>query len=296
MDLTSPEPPEASRPAIVAVIPTFNEPDLLARCVASLRQQNGLMIDVIVPNAGDPLPPTLASEVCEVKLASSDFFTAQLRAGLDQARQGEWEFMLLANADTEFFPNTVARLLAFTEADNKVVACSPAYQKVGDGPISLRYSDQDEMGFLLYGRMMQRWAEPKDAPHEPYEIDLTGAQGVLFHRSLLEVAEVDVARFPQYASDHDFWLQARRAGFHLILDPQAGIVNLRQLSASPANGLTQRLKVLWGRMTSDRSPESIRVMWRLRAKHLPVPTAVVSTLASFVLRWTVGLKKIIQRT
>jgi hypothetical protein len=92
------------------------------------------------------------------------------------------------------------------------------------------------------------------------------------------------------------WLQARKGGWKLEVVPSAGVVNTRTLSASHAKGFFQKLGRLWWRMTSDKTPESWRIMWRLRRKHLPLPVAMFSTVVSFGLRWTVGLPKILRRT
>jgi hypothetical protein len=140
------------------------------------------------------------------------------------------------------------------------------------------------------------WARPDDAPSEPFTIVLTGGQGVMFPSSVALEFKMDERNFPHYASDHDLWLQLRRAGWRLDLLPGTGVVNTRILSAQHARSLGDRIKKLWWRMTSDKTPESWRIMWRLRRKHLSLPTAIVSTLVSFVLRWSVGLPKILRRT
>ena len=81
-----------------------------------------------------------------------------------------------------------------------------------------------------------------------------------------------------------------------MLVPQAGIVNTRVLGAHRATGLISRIRTLARRMTSEHAPESWRIMWRLRRKHMSWPLALLSTVISFGVRWTIGLPRMVRRT
>ena len=280
---------------VVAIVPTYNEPDDLRRVVRSLVEQRLDGLHVLVVNAGNPLPQDLVSQVEEVRVGPSFYWTHCVAKGFEIVRSRDYAFVYLTNADTYALPGTLPALLQHAQSHPKTVACAPAYIEQ-DGEVRLLYSHQDPMGFLLYGRLVRPWTAPSGAPSGPFDIVLTGGQGVLFPASVVSSFSMDARSFPHYASDHDLWLQMRKAGWRLTVLPQTGVVNTRLLSSHHEKGLGRRLSKLWWRMTSDLTPESWRIMWRLRKKHLALPVAVLSTAVSFALRWTVGLPKILRRT
>jgi len=282
-------------PRIAAVIPTYNEVDLLTACIESLESQGDPALEIVVANAGDPLPPELASRITELDVPDNFFWTACIDAGV-QAAKDRCDYFLFTNADTTFLPGSLALLREAVEGKSKTIACSPAYIQLGDQPVTLLYSDQSDLGPLLYGKLVRRWTNPADAPKEPFPIDLTGGQGVLIPSVLFKEAAMDIARFPHYASDHDLWLQARSKGYKLLLVPQAGIINKRDFNETKRKNLGPLFKALRKRMTSVYTPESWPIMWRLRRKHQGPVVGFFTTLTSFGLRWTIGLPKILRRT
>ncbi len=280
---------------VLAVIPTYNEVDLLRRCVNSILCQEVPGLGVVVVNAGAPLPSDLASHVIERQVPDNCFWTACISEGVNVAKSLKSDYCLFTNADTEFIPGSITKLTDSVENTTKTIACSPAYAKFGDRTTELLYSDQTDLGLLLYGKLVKRWERPAEAPIEPFLIELTGGQGVLIPMDLFAQAEMDVENFPHYASDHDLWLQARKLGYKLLLVPQSGIINYREFN-DKKQGSGSLLKSLFKRMTSEYAPESWRIMWRLRRKHQGPIIGFATTFVSFGLRWTLGLPKIIRRS
>jgi GT2 family glycosyltransferase len=272
---------------VVAIVPTYNEPDELRIVVESLANEK--LAQIVVVNAGDSLPTDVARHVEEIRVPATSFWTACVQRGIERARELGPDFVLLTNADTPLMEGTLSKLLAV--ASEKTVACSAAYVESESGP-RLIYAYQDPMGFLLYGRLVRPWQHPQDAPDVGYPITLTGGQGVVIPMSALMEHDLDAERFPHYASDHDLWLTLREHGFRLVLVPGAGVLNRRAFGARGSKG---RLTALWLRMTSPMLAESWPTMWRLRRKHLSLPLAIVSTVLAFAMRWTIGLPKIIKR-
>lgn len=281
---------------IVVVIPTFNEFDVLEQTLASIRAEVDAGLHVLIINAGDPLPDALKSGVEEIKVDSSLFWSACVKVGFDHIRKGNWDWVLMMNADTSMLPGTLDQLYDLASKDEKVVAVAPAYIQTGDEPMELLYSHQNPFGMLLYGKLERPWRFREEAPTEPFEIRLTGGQGVLFRASMLRQFDMDVKRFPHTASDHDLWLCMYEAGYRLMLVPKTGIVNLRILSQSKSAAGWAKVKKLWWRMSSDMTAESWRLIWRLRSKHLVFPLSLLSSLATFTIRWTLGLPKILKRS
>ena len=280
----------------VAIIPTFNEFEVLERTLDSIRNEVDQGLSVLIINAGEPLPEKLKVSVEEIRVDSSLFWSACVKVGFDRVRNVDWEWVLMMNADTSMLPGTLDQLYEVASADEKVIAVAPAYIQTGTEPMELLYSHQNPYGFLLYGKLERPWRLREEAPREPFEICLTGGQGVLFRASMLKQFDMDVKRFPHTASDHDLWLCMQHAGYRLMLVPQSGIVNLRILSQSKAAAGWAKLKKLWWRMSSDMTAESWKLIWRLRSKHLIFPVSLISSLVTFGIRWTLGLPKILKRS
>lgn len=266
-------------PQICAVIPTYNEPDMLRACLESLEQQ-GLPMHVRVVNAGSPLeiPGFKFLEIEVIQVPGTAFWTECMDIG---TRDLPTPYALLSNADTVFLPGCIEALLSVVA--ERTVACSAAY--FADG--TTEYTDQAQWGALLFGKILRRWPSRSDAPEAAVEIELTGGQGVLVPAAAFHDARWATRDLPQYASDHDFWLQLRRKGWCLALAPQAGISNARPFGLG-SKGVLHRL-------TSLYAAESAITMWRLRRRNLPFPLAILSWLVSFTLRWTLGLPGILRR-
>jgi len=290
--------PNVRSERLAVVIPTYNEPELLQQCLSSLDWPDELEVTLVIVNAGEPLGFELPAKAVEVKVTSDCFWTASVEAGFAwiRSQKPEFDWAMLANADNTFYPGSVGRLLALCRKEPGVVAACPAYIRTDEEPEKLLYSDQLDLGILLYGKLNRRWSKPEEAPDEPFEIQLTGGQGVLFPAKLLAQFAMDAKRFPHHAGDHDFWLQMRRKGVRLMVEPKAGIVNLRILGGKHATGFWAKVKKLWWRLGSDLTQDSPKVMWRLRAKHLPLPAAIASFVLSFGARWTIGFPKLLKRT
>lgn len=280
---------------IAAVIPTFNEVELLTACVDSILCQNIRDLRVIVVNAGDALPSQLADRVIEHRVPGDCFWTGCMFEGVNLAKCLPADYCLFTNADTNFLPDSIEKLIAVVKDQPKIIACSPAYVEDQDGRLDTLYTDQSDLGPLLYGKILKRWQNISDAPEKPFSIELTGGQGVLVPISVFQSSELDIKRFPHYASDHDLWIQARRNGYQLMLVPKAGVVNHREFNEKK-QGSGSLLPSLWKRMTSEYKPESWPIMWRLRRKHQGPFVGFLTTLISFGLRWTIGLPKIIRRS
>lgn len=281
--------------SLSVVIPTFNEPELLARTVDSLQADPSISIQIVVGNAGEPLPEELAKKVVEIQVSSDKFWTGSIRAAMEYVKQHRTEYIMFLNADTSMLPGSIENEVEWVGDDARKVACCPAYARFPDGRLELLYSHQSDWGILKIGKLIKPWQLPSEAPTEPYQVDLHGGQGTLFRTELLDRFDLDERNFPHYAADHDFWLTLREHGIHLWVVPTGGIVNDREFGAHSSKSFSQKMKSLWKRMSSPLLGESAPTMWRLRKKHLPFPVSLASFLLAFGMRWTLGLPKIWKR-
>src|SRR5690349_24032387 len=100
-------------PRIAAIIPTYNEVDLLTECVRSLQAQNYPALDIYVVNAGDPLGVDLG--VHEIGVPSNYFWTSCIDSGIKEALKHAPDYLMFTNADTTFLPNSLEKLMAAVE-------------------------------------------------------------------------------------------------------------------------------------------------------------------------------------
>lgn len=279
---------------IVAIIPTFNEPSLIRDCIVSLCSQAEVP-DIVVGNAGDPLPQDILQNAIEVRVPATEFWTGQVIAALEEALKLDPTHILLCNADTVLGEGSLSILLGVADGARNRVAASPAYEPMPNGePGATVYTDQLSLGFLLYGKISKRWATHASRPNgAPFTTQLIGGQGVLIPTDAFQDAQFDRKLFPQYAADHDFWLQLGRAGWQIFVCPDAVVTNHRGFNRQRKGSLG---KTLWWRMTSEYSPESWVIMSRLRRKHLGPIVGLVSTAIAFTMRWTLGFPKILRRS
>lgn len=270
---------KSERPSIAVVVPTYNEEELLAECVASIATQEvEADLTVIVVNAGEPLSSDLGSRVHEVRVPSNYYWTQCIKRGFDLIRQrGGFDYVLMANADTTLMPGTVTRLLQLLQAETDVVACSPVYRAIGSERPTLLFSRDRLMPFVLHNFLERKWTYPEDAPDEVFETDLTGGQGVLFPASFLERFDADDVRFPHYKGDMDLWLSMKREGVRLLIVAKAGVVNRRAFGEARHGSRWKQLRRIRYLVNSPLARDSWRVAWKLRKKHLGPVKGFVST-------------------
>lgn len=277
-----------ARPSIAAVIPTFNEVEVLRQAVDSLLEQEYPNLTVFVVNAGDPLPEDFRAKVQEIPVPSDFYWTMSIGRGFEVVKERGFDFVLMLNADTAMTTGSLELLLAEASKPN-TVACSPAYMRQPDGTTELMYSGEKFHPLLFHFRLQREWDRMEDAPKEPYETAITGGQGVMFDGRLLQKYSVDPARFPHNKGDFDLWLSMKRDGIRLMMVPAVGAINLRAFGEHAKQDGKIRLKKLWARATDIRSNDSWPIMWQIRRKHQPLPLALLSFALMYPWRQVKGV-------
>lgn len=282
------------RKKIAIVIPTFNEQDELQKAVDSLVSQPEHDLTLIVVNAGDALRESIAKLVEEIDVPSNVFWTGCVKVGFDRAREGDYDYVMLANSDTELGQGAIAQLVEVAETDPKIIAACAAYIRQEDDSIRLLYSDDIMVPFMLHNFTKRRWTTLEEAPSEPYETGSIGGQGVLFRREVLDRFDVDPVRFPHAKGDIDFWLTLKRHGYRIIVVPHATVINNRGFGATAGLSRKQKLKKIKSLALSQYSRDSLPTLWRLRRKHLGPIGGPLSFLISVPAIWSWRVYKLIR--
>jgi len=195
------------------VIPTWNGRELLARALASLRDQRFRDFDVVVVDNGstDGTPEWVRAEHPEaelVVLGGNRGFAAAVNAGIGQARG---EFVALLNNDMELDPGWLAEL----------VAALDTHPAAGSAASKLRMLREpgllDGAGDVVtwYGATWRRGhGEPDRGQYdEPGVIASPCAGAALYRRQALEEVGGFDERFFAYLEDADWGLRAQLAGW-----------------------------------------------------------------------------------
>jgi hypothetical protein len=215
------------------VIVHYRQPELLLRCLESLRSLDYREVHtIVVESAGDPAEaarlqaqaPGVDWIVCEENVG----YTGGNNLGIQQALERGCEYILLLNADTESIaPDFLARLVRFLELNPRVAMAGPRVYLRRSGQVQntvLRYPSfvrqvVDWFGFRLFPNRYERSADAVRAAEM-----LNGVCVLLRAEALREVGLFD-PRFFMYVEDADLGFRLRRAGWRIAYVPVDSIIH-----------------------------------------------------------------------
>ncbi len=220
-------------PPLGVVIVHYKQPELLVRCVESLRFSDYPALRIIVvDSASDPASlERLQARLPGVEwIASADNvgYTGGNNLGLARAMESGCEQILLLNADTECIaPDFLRRLARFLERNPRVALAGPRVYLRSPGEVQntvLRYPSLyrnllDWAGYRLFPRRYQRSGDRVRAAEM-----LNGVCVLLRAAAVRQVGAFD-PRFFMYVEDADLALRLRRAGWQVAYVPVDSIVH-----------------------------------------------------------------------
>ena len=198
---------------VVAVVITFNPPNLLPLLSELERQVAGI---VVVDNGSTPASLPSLRQACErhtlVEIGENIGIAAAQNLGIEQARGMGAEYVLLSDHDSVPAPNMVSKLLSALEADEMVGAAGP-----------LPSEDREGADQLVY--VARKWAPKRAHPEElaqpTLDVEFLVASGCLIRmRCLDSVGDMNTALFIDHV-DLEWGLRARRSGWRLVCVPAA---------------------------------------------------------------------------
>lgn len=213
---------------ISVVIPSWNTRELLRACLASLRRlalPAGCELElVIVDNASaDGSADMVAAEFPEARLernARNEGFAIGCNQGMRLA-SGEQIFLL--NADTEVFPDALARMSSFLAEHAEYAAVAPRLVSPDGSTQKTCYRFPGWKTPLFFGPPMERWF-----PHSPEleryymrdwsqevdrDVEQPPAAALLVRRSALDAVGLFDEQLWLFYNDVDLSKRFARAGF-----------------------------------------------------------------------------------
>ena len=270
------------------VIPSHNRPDLLRRCLDSVRRNAPVGTQVIVVDDGSRQGSVSASagEFPGITVARHERplgFAAAANRGIATATGSVIE---LLNDDTEVEPGWAAAALA-RFADPTVGTVAPL---VLQGPPSLGVSLIDSAGDEYdpggFARKRGHGEPLSDRFREPCEVFGASASSGVYRADVLRTVGGFAADFGAYFEDVDLAWRIRRAGFRCVYEP--GSVVWHRVGSSYRKRRT---------LVESQSRNEERVYWRNVPgvwRHLPRHAAVLAAKAvrrareGTLVPWAVG--------
>ncbi|MCC6685432.1 MAG: glycosyltransferase [Fimbriimonadaceae bacterium] len=216
--------PNASKCDIV--IPTFGQQELLDDCLASLRDCDNNISDIIVVDDGSPEPITVPDGVILIRLEENQGFAAACNAGFERSNA---ELIVFLNSDTVVSPIALAHLLASLEASGSIGAAGPFtnysshFQQVPPTYTSMETLGLFAQDFARHGR-------------EDIEVDMLVGFCFAAKRSVLnEVGTFDTGFGIGTFEDNDLSYRILRAGYRLVLSAKSFIHHVGSKSLRSTN-------------------------------------------------------------
>ena len=246
----------------MAVVVSWEGGMATRRCVESLLAQTPPPARVIVvDNASGAAERTgLATAFGAVPsvemllLDDNRHFAGGLNAGARAAFRAGATRVLLLNNDTVLAPGALAALEAALAADAAAGVAGPCVRDLTDRTRTLSFGERHSLALLCLPRTLLRYRRPRPRPFR-----VTGLMGcaLLVSRECFDATGGFDERIQVYYEDVDFCLAARRAGFALLVAPDAVLYHdgLRGFAA----GLTP-----WAAYLKARNP------WLLLRRHAGV--------------------------
>jgi GT2 family glycosyltransferase len=268
-------------PALSIVIPSYNRPGLLRRCLASVSRFAPVGAEVIVVDDASPdgCVRSAALEfagVHAIRLPRRSGFCAAANRGIAEARAPIVE---LLNDDTEVEEGWAhAALKCFR--DPKVAAVAPLVMQMDDS--SRPRIDSAGDTYHLAGFARKRWhGNPVDSAVEAESVFGASASSAFYRRDLLLKVGAFPESFGSYFEDVDLSFRLRRAGGDIVFEPRSRLRHRVHGSYGQPNR----------RLLEQQSRNEERVFWRnVPSAELPraLPLHFAALIGKGWRRWREG--------
>ena len=223
---------------IAVVIPVFNRKNITLRCLASLVSDHITDLRIIVIDSGsiDGTPQAIRDNYRDVILLQASpaaWWAASTNLGIRDAIQAGCQYILTCNDDNVITPETITSLIDVAEDHPHSIVSS----------VICSFENPDMI--LFAGRKRSRITDRFYFMNlgQPYgkleggirEVDLLHGKFTLFPVSVFEtVGFFDEKNFPHLFADDDLVLRAKKAGYRLLVDLDAVILNeVKQTGINP---------------------------------------------------------------
>ncbi|MFM1921585.1 MAG: hypothetical protein RLZZ303_3219 [Candidatus Hydrogenedentota bacterium] len=226
---TEPERTVSSQPSVAAVVLTWNDTSMSARCIASVLDNDypGLRVILVDNGSIPPCASPLAEQFPDIEtvpLSENTGFTGGCNRGLERGMEHGAKYLFLLNNDTIVAPGAVEKLVAAMESEPRAGAASAL----------LLYPGEDRRVQFFEGKVERdagrHWHPQDQMPWTPdfartIETELIPACALLYRaEALREVGLFDETLFTNW-EDYDLHLRLRDAGWKLLTVGGAEVIH-----------------------------------------------------------------------
>jgi GT2 family glycosyltransferase len=239
-------------PPVTLIIVAWNQLEKTLACLESVADLTYPHLNtILVDNGSDPpLAGAIAERFPAVKilrLPRNTGFAGGYNAGLRRALEGQSDYFLLLNNDTELAADVIEHLVA-------EMATAP---DVGLVTAKIYYADEPDRIWTV-GNNLNVFLDLKDGGEneidrgqwsEARDIDFAPFCGILIRRAVIERVGFLDEGFFLYYEDMDYCRRAQLAGYRLRLCPDA---HIRHAVSASTGGLETAIKRYWLAQSSGR--------------------------------------------
>jgi len=268
---------------VVIVTPVHNRRNITLQCLGSLHSINrtGLDVHIIVVDDGstDGTGDAIREEYPEVEILQGDgnlWYTAGTNRGIRAGLSRNPDYILAINDDSVFD----ARFL------QHMVRCAQENPRSVVGALLLLWDSPDRV--FQVGARWDTWyggwrhrhdLTTKNVPRDPWEVEIIVGNCVLYPAEAIRRAGLMNERFFPHYGDAEYTPRMRKAGWRLLVEPNARVYC--QPNAVPSSLRTLPFSSLVERFVGNRrSPLNLPILFRTR--WLAAPSRAAG-LASFLI-------------
>lgn len=258
---------------ICVVIPSHNRRASLQRCLHEVyksRTNREYSVCVILDGCTDQSEEMVRSDFPQVHVCLGDgqlWWSGCVNKGLSRARELNATHALLLNDDVQLDRDALESLAQASQANRDSLVGSAVYAASQPGQLWCAGGIVDWFGA---GTKMLKTVPDPDGATGLSKVNWLPGMGTLIPMSVADsLGGMDARCFPQYFGDTDFCLRAGKAGFPVLLCPDAKLYNETELTGLLWNRETASLAKLWEILSSIRSHANFQIRLRFWMRHCP---------------------------
>lgn len=255
---------------IYILVAVFNRQEITRRFLDALKRQtvSGFQVVLVDDGSTDGTANMVSSTFPEVELLRGKgdlWWTGSMRFGIDWilGRADPRDFVICANNDQIPREDAIEKLLLATRARGNAIV----------GSLSRDFKDPNRVYDAAFA-----WNWKKDRyMRVPIRSSGDLSEGIDVLTCRFTIVPVEVFRrinfrpdlFPHYLGDHDFFLNAKRAGYPLVLSYDSVVFDVGGPSGNFKPGWKLTLRELSDNFFGVRSHGNLRYMVRFYLRHCP---------------------------
>ena len=283
---------------IAVIIPVFNRKNITLRCLDTLVSDHITSLRIIVIDSGssDGTPQAIRdkySDVILLETSPASWWAASTNLGIRDAIQAGCHYVLTCNDDNVVLPATITKLMNVAEERPDSIVSSVICSF--DNPDLVLYAGRRRARFTDRFYFMNLGQRYKNLGRGIRAVDLLHGKCTLFPVTVFNtVGFFDEKKFPHLFADDDLILRAKKAGYRLLVNLDAVVLNEeKKTGINPYDRklhFTEIMQLFTSRKSAFQVSARTTFLWRHRRN---VITFIITWLMDYSRLLTVVLLRLI---